>query len=490
MTDRGRRLDFGPEWLRRELPQPIASAWHRAVEYPGGDYATVAIAVEVALRFVTALQVANLLAEERELPEAVTSGLKSPNLAPFIDAVRKAREALRGHAFLPELSTWPDKEVEALLDQFRPFRNQLSHEPMKPTERKELGGQTLEAAVKILSSLDWLRRVELVSFVDIWPARESLREGKVQVLRSHDDEPRSERRAWRGDPRTGRFYLRSSDPHEPRLLDLAPFIRRSTVDGDEEIQLWLGLQDHRVRFLDKNRKGYDQVALRDVHGDPRFVPCEWVPQGVDPAGPTQPEAEYGPMLREAGLAQRRGQRVVAWLGALAFVGACVAAVAVVSGADTERAPGGASVEATGAREVTPRAVEAAVVVDGARPEEGGATARPSENPFAEHPFLPEFVDRFCRGEASEDDLAMLDMLAKNRAVSVRALIAVFNVYGAFYRYEFKSELWLNDLYYGAGAVHLPESCRAMIGAYRTEGEVPGHLERVRDRVKQIWRAVK
>lgn len=120
---------------------------------------------------------------------------------------------------------------------------------------------------------------------------------------------------------------------------------------------------------------------------------------------------------------------------------------------------------------------------------GGAGA-PTENPFAKHPFLSGFVDRSCRGTASEEDLATLEMLAKSRAVSVRALIAVFNVVGAFYRYEFKSELWLNDLYYGAGAVHLPESCRALIGAYRTDGEVPGHIVRVRNRVKQIWRAVK
>ena len=77
-----------------------------------------------------------------------------------------------------------------------------------------------------------------------------------------------------------------------------------------------------------------------------------------------------------------------------------------------------------------------------------------------------------------------------RLVSVRALIAVFDVYGAFYGYAFKSELWLNNLYYGEGATHLPASCRAMIRAYRSAGEVPGHLEAVRDRVKRIWRAVK
>ena len=92
MTDRGRRLDFGPEWLRRELPQPIASAWHRAVEYPGGDYVTVAIAVEVALRFVTAIQVANLLAEGLELPEVVMKGLETANMAPLIVATTKARD--------------------------------------------------------------------------------------------------------------------------------------------------------------------------------------------------------------------------------------------------------------------------------------------------------------------------------------------------------------------------------------------------------------
>ena len=75
-------------------------------------------------------------------------------------------------------------------------------------------------------------------------------------------------------------------------------------------------------------------------------------------------------------------------------------------------------------------------------------------------------------------------------MSAKALIAIFNIYGAFYSYEFKSERWLNDLYYGAGVTHLPSSCRPMIKAYRSARDIPMAYGKVRDRVRATWNAVK
>lgn len=121
---------------------------------------------------------------------------------------------------------------------------------------------------------------------------------------------------------------------------------------------------------------------------------------------------------------------------------------------------------------------------------GGGAANASINPFAEHAFLPTFVDRFCRGTVTESDHTTLDRLARNRTVSAKALIAIFNLYGAFYSYEFKSELWLNDLYYGSGVTHLPGSCRPMIRAYRAARDIPLAFGKARDRVRATWTAVK
>lgn len=121
---------------------------------------------------------------------------------------------------------------------------------------------------------------------------------------------------------------------------------------------------------------------------------------------------------------------------------------------------------------------------------GGGANGAGGNPFAEHAFLPTFADRFCRGTVTESDLTTLDRLARNRTVSTRALIALFNLYGAFYSYEFKSELWLNDLYYGAGVTHLPSSCRPMIRAYRAARDIPVVFGKARDRVRATWTAVK
>ena len=120
----------------------------------------------------------------------------------------------------------------------------------------------------------------------------------------------------------------------------------------------------------------------------------------------------------------------------------------------------------------------------------GNTAPSTGKPFDEHPFLAEFANNFCRGNTTESDLTALDNLAQRRTISARALVAIFNLYGAFYGYEFKSELWLNDLYYGAGMNALPASCRAKVRAYASAHEIPMHFGKTRDRVQQIWKTVK
>lgn len=489
MTDSPRDLDFGPEWLRTELPQPIASAWHHAVEAERGDFMASAIPVEVALRFVTALQVANLLADGRRPPKMLTKGFEKATLGSCIALAKAARDE-QGRPFLPELARWPDSETEALLESFNPDRNSLGHEDMKPAERAALGRETLEAAVRILCSLDWLRRVELLSFVEVSPKDRELIEGRVQVLRSYVDFPPSERRVWRGGPRRGRIYLVSPDPHEDRLLDLDPFVRRSVFTGRDEVHLWAGLKDTRVILTNERRDRFESHPLRDLTGDPRFVHCRWVPLGVDPAGPTQPDVSYGARLREAARTGSSGRRLLMALGGLAFAGACIAAIAVASGGPAGGEGDVAPANASRPGSVPSRGGEAsAAPVNG--PREGSASTRVDpENPFVEHSFLPTFVDRFCAGKITEEDLSKFEKLAVEREVSPRALIAVFNVVGAFYRFEFKIERWLNELYYGAGAEHLPASCRRQIGAYRNDGEVPAQLRSVRDRVKRVWRAVK
>lgn len=121
---------------------------------------------------------------------------------------------------------------------------------------------------------------------------------------------------------------------------------------------------------------------------------------------------------------------------------------------------------------------------------GGGTTQSAGNPFDDHPFLAEFANNFCRGNTTESDLTALDKLAQRRTISARALVAVFNLYGAFYGYEFKSEQWLNDLYYGAGVNGLPASCRAKVRAYASASEIPMHFGKTRDRVQQIWKTIK
>lgn len=476
---------LGPEWLRRELPQPIASAWHHAVEYPGGDAMAGAAAVEIALRFVTALQVANLVAEGRSLPKALSAAaFKRPTLGCWVALVKEAREALEGRSYLAELGTWPEDTERRLLDRFVELRNELGHDLLPPLTRQRVEHEISELILPILTSLDWLREPRLLFFTEARREAHDLMVGRVQVLRSFEAYPPSEFRAWRGTPKVHHVYLASSNPSDDRLLDVEPFIRRTRLKSAkvDAVCLWSGFDGGRVLLSDDHQQVDQWFPVSEGPRFAHFDPTQVEPQ---PSDPTRPEVFVGSSLRDAGR-PTKGRRLFVALGTLVFAGACVAAIAAASSdsATDEAAPQASAV-------TVPRASAGnATAGKGQGPGEPSGHPATAGGPFAEHAFLPEFVDRFCRGTVSESDLTTLDRLAHERAISVRALIAVFNIYGAFYGYTFKSEVWLNDLYYGAGATQLPGSCRARIRTYRSEGEVPGTLESVRDRVKRIWRDVK
>lgn len=86
----------GPDWIRHECPHPIASAWHSFLERSRPDGGTAVAEVEVALRFVAAIQVANLLAEGGKLPKALPgSSFKRPTLGMWLAEVPGHLERVR-----------------------------------------------------------------------------------------------------------------------------------------------------------------------------------------------------------------------------------------------------------------------------------------------------------------------------------------------------------------------------------------------------------
>lgn len=366
-----------PDWIRHEFPHPIASAWHSFLEGDVPDGMAALAAVEVALRFVSAVQVANLLAEGATLPRVLSqAAFKKPSMGTWLALVKDAGKAIE-RPIMDELSWRPERCAVPLepLDELVAKRNDFVHAGLKSaTWRREVEGELVGLAEEILGGLEWLGRTRVVVIMSRREVAGRMK-GRIKEFHSYVPDPVSFEREWDGDPMPNRVYLAWPDSAD-RLLDLEPFLRwtrlKRVVQGKaderapvEALCLWNGFDNGKVLLSDDRQDLVEPMAL-----DPaayRFVPC----------------------------------RLAGWSSAREDGGRSPL------GARSSARPGGASAEA---RERS-----------GADKAVAGVRA-PTENPFAEHPFLPGFVDRFCRGEASEEDLAMLEMLAKNRAVSVRALI--------------------------------------------------------------------
>jgi|GEM_PF-3115083 len=236
--------DIGPTWLRRELPQPIASAWHQALEGIPVDGNAVVTAVEAALRFVAALQTASLISAGEALPEILTDPRRRRgkwSLGSWVHAVCELRDAAE-RPFLPELASWPDAETERRLWEFTRTRNErLAHAGQQTHYvRQEVMGQLAEQAAAVLETLSWLREVALVYFLEVHAELDGSFTGRAQVFRSWDDQPASERMAWRGPVEVHHLYLAPMRGDTTLLLDVEPLLRRVRL-GDaptEAICMW------------------------------------------------------------------------------------------------------------------------------------------------------------------------------------------------------------------------------------------------------------
>jgi len=259
--------DLGPAWLRKELPHPIAKAWNYALLGVPIDGIAAASAVEVSLRFVTGLQLANLIAEGSVTPAILANGtFKRPTLGSWVMLAKTLRDAI-AKPFAPALASWPDARADKLLDQLTRERNRLAHAgQMSPGVRRDLESSVAQLASDVLETLDWLRRLELVSIVDARLAADGRIEGRLQVFRSTEPHPEHQRASWRGQPALDHLYLASSEPGARNLLDVEPFIRRARLATAkvEAICLW---------------KGYGQRSDILSSDDPQEA-AEWVPLGT------------------------------------------------------------------------------------------------------------------------------------------------------------------------------------------------------------------
>lgn len=339
--------DIGPTWLRKELPQPIANAWHLALEGIPVDGNAAVAAVEVALRFVTALQAASLLSTGGQLPELLTNPArirKNWTFGSWVLLLRELRDALDA-PFIPELGAWPDEPTESLLWQFKDVRDdKLSHAGQKtPYVRREVEQKLADQAAAVLATLEWLRKVELVYFIEAHVESDGRFRGRAQVFRSWDDQPASARFEWEGPIALHHLYLASTEAAASHLLDVEPFVRRTRLREahTEAICLWSGVGKRGdVKLTDDIQEQSDWVpmparlplvpfTLLSARRPPTDAALEAVGDAVASGSAASEPAPAAPVaVRRRSSGRRHGLWLWLGLGALLGVGGLAVALAL------------------------------------------------------------------------------------------------------------------------------------------------------------------
>ncbi len=239
-------LEIGPVWLYGELPQPIAFAWQQATQHSSLEALTVAGVVEIALRTVSGLQAAAILASERELPALVRSEhFHKPTLGTWVNLVLALRDAaaeLRVPDPFAALAAWPDDKAEKLLGRIVGIRNELVHGGvMSRAASTELTSKLARDASALLETLSWLRDLDLCVFTEKVNLAGQGWMGRVQVFRGPEEHPPTQRTAWQGELELMRLYLRApSEAGQVGLLDVEPFLARTLLGKNrhESFGVW------------------------------------------------------------------------------------------------------------------------------------------------------------------------------------------------------------------------------------------------------------
>lgn len=315
---------IGPLFFLAEMPPPIAEAW-REVELASSPQERMLQAIstlEAALRLVSGMQLASLLATPKASLPTLLRGFEKPSLGSWSKLCSEAHGLLKKHdaAFVDDL-LWPDRKTTRLLRKVTTERNEQAHrDGVVPSGIRDRECEAIADDVAvILASLAWLCGRPLIRSLGpglgcperVMPLRGT--DLRVDDLFSLcETAPLSE----------GVVYLWD---RATRLLDLTPFVALET-DRTEEIRLWLAW----------GKKG--DVARR---GPPK-APGRWFPPNAPAATERVREVpEFaglelmspGPGIeRSRATSQFRAARRRLRPRPLAVVAGFVAGVALVGGA--------------------------------------------------------------------------------------------------------------------------------------------------------------
>ncbi|MEZ4317845.1 MAG: serine/threonine-protein kinase [Myxococcota bacterium] len=285
------RLD--DDRIRREMPYPIAAAWHR-VTLASGSEARVhraVVAFEVGLRFLGAC----LLAEYLRGPpdptvEAMFTKLARPALGHWMELCRETLKVVSNREepapFLPiaELG-WlgptgkPTSALKRIQDVVS-LRNRLQHQTEAAGQAawEEHATAMISGVRTLLGTLAPLRVHRVVRATDQHPTRRRTSNGLIQIFRGHEPLPEPIPAEWTAQLLPGACYLLA--PAGDAVLELSPFVQTAT---DPEVR-----DDRLMVFKGFDRKGHVELACDETGG----------------VVAVQPQGDRGPLPLDPWLEQR------------------------------------------------------------------------------------------------------------------------------------------------------------------------------------------
>ncbi|MCB9679635.1 MAG: protein kinase [Alphaproteobacteria bacterium] len=281
--------------LRRELPYPVAAAWHHvALSVSEAERLQRAIA---CLDSIPRLLVALLLPDYlRGAPvpavESRLDALKRPSLGHWVGLARELARAVGSREtpapFVPDATTWlfgPDGRPSApaaTLDLLVARRNTLAHGPTLASQH-QIASQAdsfVAELRKVLESLKWLGRYRLFRVLDQRPTRRrtaigSVQQGRVQLFAGQEELTEPVEAEWDALLIPDALYLLG--PDETGFLEVSPLIRVAPHPTTHTEHLFLAAEVHDLQRVVLEHGATGARVTRLVETDHGEVPFdEWL----------------------------------------------------------------------------------------------------------------------------------------------------------------------------------------------------------------------
>lgn len=225
--------------VRREMPYPIAAAWHRvSVCISDSDRCDRLLGCyEITLRTLAAFLLPDYLRGE-QVPkvEAAIRKLSRPTCGQWIELIRELLKALPARSepvmFAPEAAAWFSDGADStvgtnakLLYDINTLRNRIVHggPSLSADHARERANELLSSMRQLLRSMRWMTGCRAFRVLEMEPTRSRTFRGRIQFLVGHVELNEPVFAEWEASLLKSSVYL--ADPSGEHLLELFPFLQ-------------------------------------------------------------------------------------------------------------------------------------------------------------------------------------------------------------------------------------------------------------------------